>query len=116
MHKVNTDSYTLPRKQAEYFHSIVANLLWTTKRARQDIETAVSFLCTQVKSPTGQDKNKLKILLQFLNQTIDDRRVIGTGLLIDLLTWIYPSYVVQPDMNSHTGGAMSLGWGLIHCR
>ena len=88
MHKGNKDSPTIPNNNAEYFHSIVAKLLWTTKRAQPYNENSLLFLCTQVKSPTGQDKKKLKILLNFINRTMDDRRLIDAYSLSDLLTWI----------------------------
>ena len=42
---------TLRNNQEEYFRSIVANILWTTKRSWPDTEAAVDFICTQVKSP-----------------------------------------------------------------
>ena len=33
-----------------------------------------------------------------------------------MLTWVHASYAVCLDMKIHNGGAMSLGWVLIHCR
>ena len=96
MPKVNPDSPTLQNNQAESFHLIFEKLLRTTKWAHPDIETAVAFLCTRVKSPIEQHKNKPKIMLKFLNQTIDDKIVIGAGFLRYNLTWIDASYAVQP--------------------
>ena len=77
LRKVNLDSPILPKEQAEDFYSVVENLLWTTKLAWPYVETEVAFLFNQVKSPAEQEKIKLKRLLQFLNQTIDYKRVIG---------------------------------------
>ena len=37
-------------------------------------------------------------------------------MLCDILTWVYASYAVHTDTKIHTGGAMSLGSILIHCR
>ena len=111
----NLDSPTLPNIQSGYLYSIFENILWITKRAQLSIGTTVSFLCTLVKSPTEKDKNKLKILLHFQNQTTDDRRVIGAESISDLLNWIDSSYTFHPDMKSRNGVAMSLGQGLIHC-
>jgi len=113
---VDPDSPLLPKKLADIFHSVVAKLLWTSKRARPDIETAISSLCTRVKAPTVEDRGKLKHLLLFLNQTLDDRRIIGADNLSELYTWIDAAYAVHPDMRSHTGGAMSFGLGLVHYR
>jgi len=113
---VDPDSPLLQKKLADIFHSVVARLLWTSKRARPDIETAISCLCTRVKAPTVGDRGKLKRLLQFLNQTLDDRKIIGMDNLSELYTWIDAAYAVHPDMKSHTGGTMSFGLGLLHCR
>ena len=115
LHEVNLDSTTIPNNHSEYLYFIVETVLWTTKRAQTAFETAVSFLCTVVKSPTEQDKNKLKILLHFINQTVEDRRVIGADLIINLLSCIDSSYTLQPDMNGHNVGVISNGWVLIHC-
>ena len=54
-------------------------------------------------------------MLQYLNHTIDYRRVIDAESLKNILTWIDESYTVHPYMKIQTGGAMSLGWCLIHC-
>ena len=43
-------------------------------------------------------------------------RLIGADSLKNMLPWRDLSYTVQPDMKIHTGGEMSLGRGLIHCR
>ena len=34
----------------------------------------------------------------------------------ELFTWVDASFAVHPNMQSHTGGAMSMGYGMIHCR
>ena len=45
---VDCESTALNDQKPEIFHSMVAKLLYITKRARSDIETAVSFLCKRV--------------------------------------------------------------------
>ena len=50
--KVDYDSPSLPRKNAELFHCHVDRLLFASKRARPDVHVCVAFLCTRVKSPT----------------------------------------------------------------
>ena len=45
---------------------------------------------------------------------MNDDRVIGADSLEVLHTWIDASYAVHQDMKGQTGGAMSLGTGLIH--
>ena len=61
--KVDKDSPRLPTKDAELFHRHVARLLFSSKRARLDIQVCVAFLCTMVKEPTEQDYKKLEKLL-----------------------------------------------------
>ena len=52
---VNTDGKKLGKKQKEEFHSTVAKLLYLERRARPDVETAVSFLTTRVMAPDEDD-------------------------------------------------------------
>jgi hypothetical protein len=53
----------LGEEQARAFHHSVAQLLFTTTRARKDIQHTVAFLTTRVKSPDEDDWMKLKRLL-----------------------------------------------------
>jgi hypothetical protein len=55
----NTNPSRLDEKTAMFFHHNVAKLLFLCKRARPDIQTAVSFLCTRVKQPDIDDYKKL---------------------------------------------------------
>ena len=98
------------------FHRIVAKLLYVSKRARPDIDLAVSFLCTRVADPTKGDKKKLKRLLYYVNETINMVRIIGTNGNKVLQTWEDTLYTVHRDMRSHTGATMLLGHGIIHHR
>jgi len=91
---VDDVSEQLDKRQGESFHSIVAKLLYVSKRARTDAQLAIAFLCTRVSSSTEQDWKKLIRLLQYFNGT----------------------YAVHDDMKSHTGGATSLGRGAIMCK
>ena len=50
----------LKEEQALAFHHMVAQLLCVATKARQDIQTAVAFLTTRVKSPDEDDWGKLK--------------------------------------------------------
>ena len=101
-------------EKSDTFHSIVAKLLYISKRARPDIEVAVAYLCTRVSKSTDDDWKKLKRVLGFLKGTIDDIRVIGVNSMKDLYTWVDASYAVHEDMRSQTGGVMSFGHGILH--
>lgn len=52
----------------------------------------------------------------FLKATKNNKQIIGVDYLWSLQTWIDGLYVVHADMRGHTGGGMSLGWGLMHAK
>ena len=113
---VNDNGVLLSESKRSEFHSTVAKLLYIERRGRPDIETAVSFLTTRVSNPDEDDWKKLKRVLTYLSCTIEDLRVIGCDSLSKLYTWIDAAYAVHPNMRSHTGGAISLGWGTVHTK
>jgi len=45
----------LCEEQGQLFHHLVAKLLYHSKSTRQDIQTAVAFLCTRVREPDTND-------------------------------------------------------------
>jgi hypothetical protein len=55
-------------------------------------------------------------LLQYLNDTIELRRILGADNFSVLRTWVDASYAVHEDMKSHTGGAISFGTGAVMCK
>ena len=61
--KVREDGKKLSEEQADAFHHTVYQLLFAANRARQDIQTAVSFLTTRVQAPDEDDWGKLKRVL-----------------------------------------------------
>ena len=113
---VDLSSTSLSPDKADIFHSIVAKLLWMMKRSRPDIEPVISFLTTRVSAPTDEDWQKLKLLMQCLNSTVDDVRIIGADNLSTLYTWIDAACAVHPNMCSHAGGCASFGLGITHSR
>ncbi len=102
--------------KVEVFHSVVAKLLWISQRARHDLGTAISFLCTRVSNPDVEDWKKLKRALCYVNQTIDDPRIIGADDLAELSTYVDASHAVHMDMRGHTGGVITMGTGVLHGR
>ena len=106
----------LSDEKKKVFHTIVAKILWIMKRARPDLETAVSFLCTRVTKSDEDDWKKLRRLIAFVKCTITDTRTIGAEDLTKIFTWIDAAYAVNPDMKSQTGGTMSMGIGVLHAK
>jgi hypothetical protein len=113
---VNDKLPLLTKEKADRFHSVVAKLLYISKRGRVDIQLAIAYLCTRVSCCTEGDWLKLKRVLQYLNGTLDDCLILGADCLTVLKTWVDAAYGVHQDMKSHTGGVMSLGRGAIMCK
>ena len=114
--KVDNDSPLLSKNLGDEYHSTVAKLLYLEKRARPDLEPAVAFLSTRVSKPSQEDWTKLERTMCFLNATKGDVRVIGCDSLDNIFTWVDASFAVHNNMRSHTGGAMSFGWGVVHAK
>ena len=114
--EVNENSPSLPKDEAEVFHSVAAKLLYVAIRARMDLLLPVGFLGTRVSKSTREDREKLKRVLEYINATIDKEYILGAHSLTTLRTWVDASFAVHPDMKSHTGGVMSYGRGGIACK
>jgi hypothetical protein len=111
---IDEDSPKVDEKKAQFFHTYVAKTLFICKRARPDLQTAVSFLCKRVKDCREDDYKKLKRMLQFIRATKDDYLTLSAASLHNVRWWVDASYAVHFDMKSHTGGALSLGKGVIY--
>ena len=110
------DQDLLDEHKLDQYHSVVQKSMYLCKRARPDIEPALSYLCTKVSGPNYNDKMKLDRVLDFLKATKKDRRVIGATSLDKLMTWVNASYATHDNMRSHTGGMMSFGIGALHTK
>jgi hypothetical protein len=111
--KVNEECEKLNPETNDFFHRTVARLLFASKRARPDLQTAVAFLCTRVASSDDDDYKKLKKVIQYIRDTIHLPLVLGwdeSGILV----WsIDAAFAVHMDMKSHTGYCLSMGTGAV---
>ena len=64
--KVDDDASKLDQTKAMSFDSIIAMMLYVTKRARPDTLHDVAFLTTRVREPDVDDWRKLGLLIQHL--------------------------------------------------
>ena len=112
----NDNAEKLSKDKGEYFHSTVAKLLFLTQRARPDIGTGISFLCTRVQKPDEDDYKKLGRVLRYLKATKDLYLTLEASDQneLDIRWWVDASFACHPNMRSHTGGTMSLGKGGIY--
>jgi hypothetical protein len=111
---VNADGQKLDAAKAELYHHLVAKNLFLCKRARPDLQTAVAFLSTRVQSPDTDDYKKLRRLMQYIRLTRDLVLTLEADNLRIIKWYVDASYAVHPDMKSHTGGALTLGKGVVY--
>jgi Reverse transcriptase (RNA-dependent DNA polymerase) len=110
---VRDDATKVTKEVGELYHSLTARLLFLSKRARPEIQTAVAFLCTRTQSTDTDDYNKLARVVRYL------RRYPKLALTLEaddvwVVKWsIDASFAVHVDMRSHTGGCGSLGKGMF---
>ena len=81
-------------------------MLYLCRCTRQDIQTAVAFLCTRVKDPDEDDYKKLTKVMQYIRNTKYLALTIEPSA--DPKWWVDSSYAVHADMRSHMGVVMSL--------
>jgi Reverse transcriptase (RNA-dependent DNA polymerase) len=112
--KTNPKSERLDSETSVLYHHLTMRLLYLSKRARPDLQTAVSFLCTRVQSPDVDDWKKLGRCLTFLRDTKDEVFTLSADGSWVIKWWVDASYGVHPDMKSHTGATMSLGEGCVY--
>ena len=105
------DIEKIDEDRAEEFHLVVAAALFASKRARDDIQPTVSFLCTRVKEPDQDDWKKLLRLLQCLRATRECIKTLSADDAKIVKWWADAAFAVHQDMKSHTGGVMSMGEG-----
>lgn len=53
------------------FHRLVAQLLYISKESRADLAPAVPFLTTRVCKPNEDDWKRLRMVIEYLKQTIN---------------------------------------------
>ena len=77
------------------------------QRTRPDIETVVSFLMKRVSKSNLDDWKKLRRMIESLQGTIDEKRIIGATSLTEILTFIDSACAVHANCRSHTDGLSS---------
>ena len=110
--QVNSQSpQHLDQETADSFHTLVAKLLFLSKRGRPDIQLPVSFLCTRVKHPDTDDYRKLGRVIKCLRNTESMVLTLERNNMHGIEWWVDASYGCHVDMRSQTGGIMSMGKG-----
>jgi hypothetical protein len=78
------------------------------------VQTAVAFLCTRVKAPDVDDCKKLCRVMCYLRATWTMPLTLEADETNIIKWWADAAYAVHPDMRSHTGGAMTMGRGVVY--
>ncbi len=104
----------LAEAERKGFHTTVAGLLYLSNCARPDILTAVGFLCTRVKEPTEEDKQKLLWLLLGYLQTMAERKlVLHPEGMFKVEAYVDAPFTIHGDSKSHTGVAVFVDGALV---
>jgi hypothetical protein len=111
--EVDEESLLLNEKESDFFHRTTARLLFAAKRARPDLQAAVAYLCTRVKSPNQSDYWKLTRVIKYLRLTIFIPLVLGWDETGQMMWSVDALFAVHKDMRSHTGAVLSLGQGAL---
>jgi hypothetical protein len=106
----------LPDNQREFFHSVVAKLLYLSKRTRPDILTKVAFLTKRVLAPQRDDLYKLKRTIKYIRGTLNLPLTLEMNDPVHVNSYIDASYSVHMDKKSHTGCVITLGKGAIYSK
>ena len=109
----DNDSEKISKEMQEIFHTITATVLYLSIKGRPDLQTAVAFLCTRVKSPDVHDWKKLSHLMKYIQATAFLPLILrcdGDGSVI----YIDGAHAVHSDMKGHAGVYSTLGEGAIY--
>jgi hypothetical protein len=101
----------LDTKRLEIFHTFVAKGLFLCKRARPNIQQAISTLCTRVRDWNQADWEKPMRVMEYLNGSKGENLTLSADNLRVVKWYADASFAVHPDFKSHTGAMMMLGKG-----
>ncbi len=111
--QVDGGAMVLPEEERKNFHTVVAKLLFLSKRTRPDILTTVSFLCTRVTKATVEDKRKLEYLLGYLQATRQEVLRLKPSGLLKVEAYVEAAFAPHVDSKPHTGVAIFIGGTLV---
>jgi hypothetical protein len=103
----------LEDKRAIAFHHCVTQLLFASARFRKDIQPAVAFLTTRVRTPDEDDWLKFKRLMRYIMSAIYMPLILRADSLNVIKWWVDASFATHDNCRGHTGATMSLGRGSV---
>ena len=103
----------LEELRVQEFHHFISQLLFTFMICKKDIQTAVAFLMTWVRSPDEDDWKKLRHLPKYVKCTIRLLLILSADNLNVLKWWVDASYAAHDHMRRHNGATLSMVRGLV---
>jgi hypothetical protein len=112
--KVDSTAVLLNEKMRKVFHSMVARVLYVSKRVRMDTLVVTSFLCTRVTKATVEDQAKLEYLFGYLKNTLGRCLVIAGDQRLQICAYIDAAFALHADSKSHTGVVITVGGAAVY--
>ena len=106
-------SEKLSVNKTDYFHQLVARLLFALKRARPGLHMAVAYPCTRVNCPNKANYDKLRRVIKYIRRTIHLPLLLGWDESGAIKWSVDASFAVHNDYWSHTGAIATLEKGSI---
>jgi hypothetical protein len=106
--ETNGDLQEICKMRKVKFHTLVAKLLYLSKRVRPDIQVAVMYLCTRVRCPNEQDIKKLERVMQYINGTKEFGLTLKCDGPLRIIGFIDAAYGCHVDGKSHSGAVVQL--------
>ena len=100
-------------EDADHYHKLTAKLVYLAPRARPDLLTAVSFLCTRVQCPTQEDLSNLSRTIRYLDKTKNLFLTLEVDELQQLKCYVDSAPMLHHDLKGHTEGFTSFGSGVF---
>jgi hypothetical protein len=107
------DTPLLSDKQREVFHSMVAKMLFSAKRVRPDILTAVAFLTTRVQQPSELDWKKMEHIKGYVKGTKNRKLTLAIKGEIQLKFAGDSAFDVHKESKSHSGSGSGFDYGIM---
>ena len=117
-HLLQVRKDTDPQKQyleetrAVQLHHVVAQLLFVSRCARQDIQTTISFLTSHVKKPGEDDWSKLVHCMKYPKSTKYIKLTLAVDTISIIKWWVDAYHHNHMYYRGHTGSMMSLVKGV----
>ena len=105
---VNEDCSKPTEKFSEHFHTVVTQGSFVCKRGRSDTQTAIAFLCTEVKEPNTNDQKKLIESLSHSKKTKDEKQTLKADETHMIRWCANAAFAVHENFKSHTGESMTM--------